>query len=213
VGVQLPDPGSAGVGCKPLHQDRADTPALPLVCDLDGDLRTCSVADKARDADRLAVAHRHEDMMVAVHASELFELARRQHVFRATEAQMARAANCPPWRHAMFGLMMGGLVASPAFDMPIRLSILVIVLALIPLIIHSDRKRMGMFINGYRRGKTRVVAIGVVIVELSLYAVSVVRHLDHNDHIAPLMLGAAGVLIGTLGSLLWQRVFVREMGA
>ena len=97
--------------------------------------------------------------------------------------------------------------------MPIRISLLVILLALIPIIIQADRKRMGMFINGYRRGKTRIVAIGIVIAELALYAVSVIRSLDHHDHITPLMLGCAGVLIGILGSLLWQRVFVREMGA
>ena len=129
------------------------------------------------------------------------------------EAQMARAANCPPWRHAVFGLLMGGLVASPAFDMPIRMTILVLILCCIPIIIHSDRKRMGMFINGYRRGKTRVVAIGILLVELSLYAVAVIRGLDHHDHTTPLLLGVAGVLIGIAGSMLWQRVFVREMGA
>ena len=132
---------------------------------------------------------------------------------RAAEAQMARAANCPPWRHAVFGLLMGGLVASPAFAMPIRTSLLVIILACIPIIIHSDRKRMGMFINGYRRGKTRVVTIGILIVELSLYAVSVIRGLGYDDHLTPLLLGVAGVLIGIAGSMLWQRVFVREMGA
>jgi hypothetical protein len=131
---------------------------------------------------------------------------------RHAEAQMARAATCPPWRHAVFGLMMGGLVASPAFDMPVRMGILVVLLALIPVIIHSDRKRMGMFINGYRRGKTRIVAIGILIVELSLYAVAVVRGLGHNDHVTPLVLGAAGVAIGIFGSMIWQRVFVREMG-
>lgn len=129
------------------------------------------------------------------------------------EAQMARAANCPPWRHAVFGLLMGGLVASPAFDMPIRMTILVLILCCIPIIIQSDRKRMGMFINGYRRGKTRVVAIGILIVELSLYAVAVIRGLDHHDQTTPLLLGVAGVLIGIAGSMLWQRVFVREMGA
>jgi hypothetical protein len=129
------------------------------------------------------------------------------------EAQMARAATCPPWRHAIFGLMMGGLVASPAFEMPIRMSILVIILACIPIIVQSDRKRTGMFINGYRRGKTRIVAIGILLVELSLYAVSIVRGLNHHDHITPLVLGAVGVLIGILGSRLWQRVFVSEMGA
>jgi len=129
------------------------------------------------------------------------------------EAQMARAATCPPWRHGVFGLMMGGLVASPAFEMPVRMGILTALLLLIPVIIHSDRKRMGMFINGYRRGKTRVVAIGILVVELSLYAVAVVRGLDHHDSVTPLVLGAAGVVIGTIGSMIWQRVFVREMGA
>ena len=132
---------------------------------------------------------------------------------RSAEAQMVRAATCPPWRHAVFGLLMGGLVASPAFDFPIRMAILVVILCCIPIIIRSDRKRMGMFINGYRRGKTRVVAIGIVIVELALYFVSVVRGLDHNDRLTPLLLGVAGVGIGILGSMLWQRVFVSEMGA
>jgi hypothetical protein len=132
---------------------------------------------------------------------------------RAAEVQMARAATCPPWRHALFGLLMGGLVASPAFEMSTRITILVVILCCIPVIIQSDRKRMGMFINGYRRGKTRIVALGVLAVVLGLYAISVVRGLDHHDHIAPLLLGAVAVVVATLGSILWQRVFVREMGA
>ena len=126
---------------------------------------------------------------------------------------MARAATCPPWRHALFGLLMGGLVASPAFEMTTRMTILVVILCCIPVIIHSDRKRMGMFINGYRRGKTRIVAFGVLAMVLGLYAVSVVRGLDHHDHIAPLLLGAVALVVAILGSILWQRVFVREMGA
>jgi hypothetical protein len=136
-------------------------------------------------------------------------LAAKQHA----EAQMARAATCPPWRHAIFGLMMGALVASPAFEMPIRLAILVLMLCCIPIIVQSDRKRMGMFINGYRRGKTRVVAIGILAIELSLYAVAVIRGLNHQDHITPLLLGAVATLVGLAGSILWQRVFVSEMGA
>lgn len=132
---------------------------------------------------------------------------------QAAEAQLAKAATCPPWRHAVFGLLMGGLVASPAFDFAIRIAILVVILGCVPIIIQSDRKRLGIFINGYRRGKTRIVAIGVVIVELALYFVSVDRGLGHDDHTTPLLLGAAGVLIGIAGSHLWQRVFVREMGA
>lgn len=144
---------------------------------------------------------------------ETFEARSALEAKQYAEAQMARAATCPPWRHAVFGLLMGGLVASPAFDTPIRFAILGAILCSIPLIIRSDRKRMGMFISGYRRGKTRLVAFGVLAVELSLYAVSVYYGLDRHDHLMPLLLGLAGVLIGIAGSLLWQRVFVREMGA
>jgi len=144
---------------------------------------------------------------------ENFEAASALDAKRAAEAQMARAANCPPWRHAVFGLLMGALVASPAFDTVPRFAILALILACIPVIIHSDRKRMGMFINGYRRGKTLLVTIPLLLVELSLYFVSVVRGLDHHDHTTPLLLGVVAIAIGIGGSLLWQRVFVREMGA
>jgi hypothetical protein len=132
---------------------------------------------------------------------------------RHAEAQMARAATCPPWRHAVFGLMMGALIASFAFEFVIRTAILVIVLACIPLIVRSDRKRMGMFINGYRRGKTRWVAFGILAVWIPIYAISVHYALDRHNHVVPLMLGLLGFVLGTAGSVLWQRVFVREMGA
>lgn len=129
------------------------------------------------------------------------------------EAQMAKAATCPPWRHAVFGLLMGGLVASPAFEMPIRMSILVIILATIPIIIQSDRKRMGMFINGYRRGKTRLVIAGILLVWLPLYALSVYYALDLHNQVMPLLLGLVGFVVAAIGSVIWQRVFVREMSA
>jgi hypothetical protein len=143
---------------------------------------------------------------------ENFEAASALDAKRHAEMQMAKAATCPPWRHAVFGLLMGALVASPAFDTVPRFAILIAILACIPLIIHSDRKRTGMFINGYRRGKTRLVVAGILIVELGLYFVSLTRGLDHQDHLTPLLLGVVAVLIGIAGSLLWQRVFVREMG-
>ena len=126
---------------------------------------------------------------------------------------MAQAANCPPWRHAIFGLMMGALIATPALETPFRFAVLAILLCLIPLIIRSDRKRNGMFINGYRRGKTLFVVAGILAVELSIYAVSVYRGLELHDRVTPLLLGCAGVVVGVAGSLLWQRVFVREMTA
>lgn len=132
---------------------------------------------------------------------------------RQAEAQLARAATCPPWRHAVFGLLMGGLVAAPAVPLPARFAVLIAILAAVPIIIHSDRKRMGMFINGYRRGKTRLVAFGILAVELGLYGVSLYLGDTMHDRLIPLLLGLVGFVIGVAGSKLWQRVFVSELGA
>lgn len=132
---------------------------------------------------------------------------------RHAEAQMARAANCPPWRHAVFGVLMGGLVAAPAVPLPARFAVLVVLLAAIPIIIQSDRKRMGMFINGYRRGKTRIVAFAILAVELLLYGLSVHFGDSLHDQVTPILLGLAGIVLGVAGSVWWQRVFVSEMGA
>lgn len=129
------------------------------------------------------------------------------------EAQIAKAARCPPWRHAVFGLLMGALVATPAFGFAVRSAILVVILCCVALVIQSDRRRMGMFINGYRRGKTRVVAIATLLVELSLYGLSVYYGLALNIHSTPLFLGLAAIPIGIVGSIIWQRVFARELAA
>ena len=132
---------------------------------------------------------------------------------RQAEAQIARAANCPPWRHAAFGVLMAGLVASPAIRFPERFGLLALLLLAIPIIIQSDRKRMGMFINGYRRGKTRLVTFPLLFVELGLYMIALLRNDDGQRPLEPLLLGALALVIGIFGSLLWQRVFVRELGA
>jgi hypothetical protein len=129
------------------------------------------------------------------------------------ERELAGAVQCPPWRHIAFGLLMGALIATPAFPQMTRFAILAGILGAIALIIRSDRKRLGVFINGYRRGKTRIVVAVTLIVELGLYTISLFRGLDHGDRLTPLLLAIVGVILGTAASVLSQRVFVRELGA
>ena len=131
----------------------------------------------------------------------------------SAERELAGVPMCPPWRHAIFGLIMGALVASPAVPIPLRFALIAGIFSAIALVVRSDRRRLGMFINGYRRGKTLFVTIPMLIIVLALYAIGLVRALDHGDRITPLMLGILAVVLGTAGSVLWQRVFVRELGA
>jgi hypothetical protein len=128
------------------------------------------------------------------------------------ERDLARAAQCPPWRHAVFGLVTSAIVMTPAIPLPWRFAALALTLVAIGLIVASDRRRMGMFVNGYRRGKTLIVSLSLLAIILTLFWFSARAGLA-GDHTTPLFLGAPAFVASVVGSVVWQRVFVAELGA
>ena len=131
----------------------------------------------------------------------------------AAEQDLARLAACPPWRHAAFAGIMAALVATPVVPLALRFVLLALIFVAIALVVQSDRRRLGVFVNGYRRGKTRMVAFPMLAVILLLYAASCYFALDRDLPAISLALAAASFVIGYIGSMIWQRVFVRELGA
>jgi hypothetical protein len=131
----------------------------------------------------------------------------------AAEQDLARLAACPPWRHAAFAAIMAALVATPAAPLSLRFVVLALIFVAIVLIVQSDRRRLGVFVNGYRRGKTRLVTFPILALILLLYAASCHFALDRGQPMVSLALAAASFVIGYIGSTIWQRVFVRELGA
>ncbi len=128
------------------------------------------------------------------------------------ERQLAQAAACPPWRHAVFALLMAALVATTALPLALRFGALVLILIGVGFIVQSDRRRTGVFVNGYRRGKTRIVTFAMVAAILPLYAFSA-RAALAGDTSTPLLLAVVTFVVSVVFSVLWQRVFVRELGA
>ncbi|MHA6718917.1 hypothetical protein ACX40Y_05645 [Sphingomonas sp. RS6] len=129
----------------------------------------------------------------------------------ATRAQLARAAHCPPARHAAFALLMAAVVLSPV-AMPYQLVALAPVLVGIVLVVRWDRRRLGMFVNGYRRGRTRRVIAAILPGFLLLYGASVYAVAAHGLLWPSVALAVLAFALGYFGSLMWQRVFVRELG-
>ncbi len=129
------------------------------------------------------------------------------------ERQLAAVATCPPWRHAVFGAIMGAIVSAPAFPTVIRMGLIAIVFSAIAIVVQSDRQRLGVFVNGYRKGKTRLVALPMLAVVLGLYALSMWFGDGRADRVTPLLLGSFAFVVGVIGSIIWQRVFVSELGA
>lgn len=128
------------------------------------------------------------------------------------EQDLARIGTCPPWRHAAFAALETALVLSPAVPLVWRFAILAALLVGLILIVRSDRRRLGVFINGYRRGRTRLVVIPLLLGVLVLYSLSTVAALDWHLPWISLACAAITFPVCYYGSAVWQSVFRRELG-
>ena len=75
----------------------------------------------------------------------------------ASRAKVMRAAECPPWRHALFAGLMSGVVAAQALPMHVFFALMAVVF--VGLIVSAlwMRARKGLFINGWRAALFPVV--------------------------------------------------------
>ena len=80
-----------------------------------------------------------------------------------------------------------------------------------PLIIWHDRRRDGFFINGYKAGPTRRVAMMIAAGSLLLLVAGIVLRDELGWTSAPLACGAAALVAGTLGSRWWERVYRQDL--
>lgn len=129
----------------------------------------------------------------------------------AAQAQVAAATTCPPWRHAAFGAIAAMLVGGQALPTPLGLALFAIGLAGAVTLMKRDRARTGMFVNGYRRGRTRPIAFLLVLVLWGLMAIEIYWRFHAGATLAKIGVAAMAFVLATLGSVWWQRVYVREL--
>lgn len=125
--------------------------------------------------------------------------------------RLAAAANCPPERHLVFAGIMGGLVACQAAPPIWTIGIEAVLFAAIGLVFLWDRKRTGMFINGYRAGRTRPLTFSLLALALTVGAIGVWLKLSYGLVWAPVVAGAVVAVAAYLMSAAWQRIYRREL--
>lgn len=130
---------------------------------------------------------------------------------RASQAKLLTAATCPPERHLAFAALMTGLVACPAAPYPVMFAIEALILVGVGLVVAWDRRRTGMFVNGYRAGKTRWVTFPILIVELAMVAGGYWMAKGQGVTWVPLALAVPAFVTALGGSVLWGRVWKREL--
>ena len=129
----------------------------------------------------------------------------------AARAHLAALGMCPPWRHAAFGAVMALLIGGAGFPLPIQIGCTVLAFVGIAIIVSYDRRRYGVFINGYRRGATRPVVAGLLVAIMALLVLQI--HLREQGVAiwVPLAVTGAGFVVAVIGSVWWSRVFRGDM--
>lgn len=139
------------------------------------------------------------------------EAARALAAVAETRSRFAQRAHWSLPRHLAVGLLMGLLVASYALPEAGTMAVLGLVILLVLLVIARDRARDGFFVNGYRKGRTRTIALllaGASI--LALGAALAGKHL-YGMGWAPIAAGAIMVAAGTWASIAWERAYRADL--
>ena len=125
--------------------------------------------------------------------------------------RIAALGQCPPGRHAAFGAVMALLVTGAGLPLPWQVAAFVIAMAAIVWIKKWDEKRYGVFINGYRRGATLPFTILLLVAMLGLVFLQIRLRGEEVPLFVPLAVGLAAFFLGTGASVIWSRIFRREM--
>ena len=132
---------------------------------------------------------------------------------RSAEASLAdKVAHCPPWRHAAFGGIFAVLIGSIAISDTAQIVGTVIVLVSIVVLMRSDRKRYGVFINGYRRGATLPLTLLYVGVMAVMVAAAMYLRVNDFSIWSKAALTVIAFAMATLFSVKWSGVFRKELG-
>lgn len=132
-----------------------------------------------------------------------------EHV-RAARAAVAERATCPAWKHPVMGGLMGALVVAQVGPAPLTFAIEG-VCALGAAALFSIGRQKGMWVNGYRRGRTRPVIFAFVAAFVLIMIAAAVLRRSYDLWWAPFVGGLVTFVLGTCASLKVNQVYRREL--
>ena len=122
-----------------------------------------------------------------------------------------QVGQCPPWRHAAFGLVMAIMVGTASVSTGAQLAGTTVAMALTAWIVMDDRRRYGVFINGYRRGATLPLTFALLAGMVALLVAAVHARENGWSPWSKAGIAALAFAVATWASLAWQRIYLREL--
>lgn len=130
---------------------------------------------------------------------------------RSGETRFASKAHWPLRRHATYGLVQAMTVV--AIGVPFEVTVVIIVLAMLSawLVINSDRKRDGFFVNGYSSKRAAPAMILAAVIAGSGMIALVFTDAAFRWSLISLFVGAFVFVGCTLASLWWEKLYQAEL--
>ena len=128
----------------------------------------------------------------------------------ARQRLAARAAS-PWWYAPLYGLGVGGMVASFALRGPLIGVGIVASTALVVTIYTVWKAKTGLSVSGYRRGRTLPLTLAFVAVLLGLMLIAVRFGQERGQPEVALACGVIAGLIAAWASHAWDRIWRAEM--
>lgn len=139
------------------------------------------------------------------------EAARLLDVMRVTRGALAKRAKWSLARHGVVGLLLGGLIAGFALPGPWPLIVAAACMAATAMVVARDRQRDGFFVSGYRSGRTWRVTLAMLLVGLAALIAATGLKTRYGLAWAPFAVGGGMVVFATIISIVWERVYRREL--
>lgn len=139
------------------------------------------------------------------------EAARSLEMMQSTRELLAKRAQWSFARHAAVGLLLGGLIAGYALPGSWPVIVAATCMAATAMVVARDRRRDGFFVSGYRPGRTRWVTLALLLVALGALVSAVILKTRYGLVWAPLAIGSGMTVFATIISIVWERVYRREL--
>ncbi|MBV2149818.1 hypothetical protein KRZ98_16350 [Sphingobium sp. AS12] len=122
-----------------------------------------------------------------------------------------KATDCPFWRHAVFAAITAVLVLASGLEWLPQAALSIAGLAGVAWVAADDRRRYGMFINGYRKGLTLPVTMALLAAMLGAVAFEYYARFTGLSLAVKLGIAAIAFLVALEASYAWNRAYCREL--
>lgn len=129
----------------------------------------------------------------------------------AANADLARRAKAPLWYHPALGLLVGALIAVQGQPTSILLAFYAAYIAGLALLVRAYKRHTGLWVSGYRAGRTRWVALGLATLTMIGGVIAVWLLRERGLTAAPLIFGAIVAVIVTVGGFVWEAAFRADL--